>query len=216
MGTFEFRICSIDADPNQDATQACLDLNLLTVENGTTRYPVSKSYRTAIIKVVLPSNLVCKHCVFQWKYKTGNSWGSLNGRGCLGCGIANEEFYGCSDIAILSPNERTSIETAAAASNNIEAAIGTNNIESTTAINNIDASTASTESTTNAVTTSVSTVAPKKCTSAITFSQSFDIGGIMNQYCQIVCPNCPLDIVEDNDILYNGCTNSCKTLCTCV
>jgi hypothetical protein len=56
---------------------------------------------TVHINVTLPINLICKHCVFQWKYITGNSWGMSNETACVGCGKQNEEFYGCSDIAIL-------------------------------------------------------------------------------------------------------------------
>jgi hypothetical protein len=56
---------------------------------------------TIHVNVTLPANLTCKHCVFQWKYITGNSWGMSNGKSCVGCGGQNEEFYGCSDIAIL-------------------------------------------------------------------------------------------------------------------
>lgn len=56
---------------------------------------------TIHINVSLPANLTCKHCVFQWKYITGNSWGVSNGRSCVGCGGKNEEFYGCSDISIV-------------------------------------------------------------------------------------------------------------------
>ena len=101
MGGFEFRVCNIDKDPKKDATQSCLDLNLLDVATGLTRYPIARTYTTVHLNVTLPANLTCDHCVFQWKYITGNSWGTSNGKSCLGCGKENEEFYGCSDIAIV-------------------------------------------------------------------------------------------------------------------
>ena len=102
MGVFEFRVCSIDNDPSSDATQSCLDLNVLKVSQTSTEYPIQATYAKVHVNVTLPADLVCKHCVFQWKYRTGNSWGvGITGRSCLGCGRENEEFYGCSDIAIV-------------------------------------------------------------------------------------------------------------------
>ena len=104
-GVFEFRVCNIDNKNNEDATQDCLDLNLLEITNGSKRFHVDSTSIIIHINVTLPNNLTCKHCVFQWKYITGNSWGVSNGRSCLGCGKKNEEFYGCSDISILNDIE---------------------------------------------------------------------------------------------------------------
>lgn len=73
----------------------------MSVVNGATRYEIESTFSTVHVNVSLPKNFTCKHCVFQWKYVTGNSWGVANGRSCLGCGAQNEEFYGCSDIAIV-------------------------------------------------------------------------------------------------------------------
>ena len=99
-------MCNIDKSAaNEDATQTCLDLNVLKTSNGSTQYEIASNYQTVRVNVTLPADLVCKHCVFQWKYRTGNSWGTSQGRGCRGCGRENEEFYGCSDIAII--NART-------------------------------------------------------------------------------------------------------------
>lgn len=64
-GTFEFRVCNIDNTPNEDATQECLDLNLLKTVYGLTHYHIESSYRTVNINLTLPSNFTCKHCVFQ-------------------------------------------------------------------------------------------------------------------------------------------------------
>jgi hypothetical protein len=105
MGVFEFRVCNIDNNSKEDATQNCLDLNVLKLSNGSTQYHIESTFSTVIINVTLPANLTCKHCVFQWKYITGNSWGDTNGRSCVGCGKENEEFYGCSDISILNEVE---------------------------------------------------------------------------------------------------------------
>jgi hypothetical protein len=187
MGEFQFRVCSIDKDPSTDATQKCLDLNLLNVANNSTEYHVSPSAAIVQINVTLPDQLVCKHCVFQWKYITGNSWGvSSNGTACLGCGRENEEFYGCSDIAIVSEVE---------------------------SIVNPTTTPPPPTTTTTAITT---TTAPRNCTSASTFSQSFDIGAIVEEYCGAICPsNCASDNVPGNEILYNGCRNTCNKLCVC-
>ncbi|KAI0231830.1 hypothetical protein LSAT2_017807 [Lamellibrachia satsuma] len=101
-GWFEFRIC-----PNNDvttpATHECLNRNLLPLADGTGSRmylqiddPVG-FYNTTLR---LPRGLSCTQCVLQWKWHTGNSWGTdEDGLSCIGCG-AQEEFYGCADVAI--------------------------------------------------------------------------------------------------------------------
>lgn len=186
LGIFEFRVCSLDSNPNQDATQACLDANLLQVSPGVTQYPIKSSYRTVRLNISLPENLTCKHCVFQWKYQTGNSWGSSNGRACLGCGRENEEFYGCSDVAIVGKNEP----------------IPTVTTKQTT--------------TTRTPRKQVAQATNRICGSAITFSSTFDLYNVMDQYCRDVCPNrCASDNKPGNELLYDGCLNSCDKLCSC-
>ncbi|KAL3885458.1 hypothetical protein ACJMK2_025514 [Sinanodonta woodiana] len=104
MGWFEFRLC-----PNNDVKkvvkQECLDKYLLPMADGSgTRYVLKESrVGDFIIRAKLPDGLTCIQCVLQWKWKTGNSWGidPDTGRGCVGCG-EQEEFYGCSDVAIQS------------------------------------------------------------------------------------------------------------------
>ncbi len=173
-GVFEFRVCNIDDNPNEDATQNCLDLNLLKITNNSTQYHIESTYSTVHINVILPANLTCKHCVFQWKYITGNNWGSSNGRSCVGCGDKNEEFYGCSDIAIRNENE-TIIDSVTSTIKPIEI--------------------------------------PRKCTSTITFSRSFDLTALMIEYCQTIClNNCAIDKGNSN---HNDCIKSCDKLCIC-
>jgi len=195
LGVFEFRVCSIDNDPSKDATQSCLNLNVLKTADGQIDYQIQPSFTTVNVNVTLPPDLVCKHCVFQWKYRTGNSWGVSNGKACLGCGKENEEFYGCADIAIVSSMK--SIDNSPLPSS------------STTSI--------TTPITTNVVATqSTTTKSSRSCTSVIVFSQSFDLSSIMEQYCQTVCSNnCAWDKIDGNEILYNGCVDSCKILCQC-
>jgi hypothetical protein len=120
FGYFEFRLCPIDLGKSRRPrrlSQGCLDQHLLTIgpsdskSNGDdTRYYLphgNKSY--FYVPVQLPSEIIaCKHCVLQWKYHAGNTWGKdQKGRKCLGCADQQEEFYNCADIAII---ERSSNE----------------------------------------------------------------------------------------------------------
>ncbi|XP_013418916.1 uncharacterized protein LOC106179736 [Lingula anatina] len=99
-GWFEFRLCPHN-NPSIPATQACLDRYLLQRADGSgARTQVDKGPTTYRMKYKLPAGLTCSQCVMQWKYRTGNSWGTdANGRGCLGCG-PQEEFYNCADVSI--------------------------------------------------------------------------------------------------------------------
>ncbi|CAF1307866.1 unnamed protein product, partial [Didymodactylos carnosus] len=102
-GYFEFRLCNVDGW-SSDATQACLDQNVLEFADGTHRFKNVGDYGSTKIDldVKLPSNVKCDHCVFQWKYTTGNNWGTdpQTGQSCGGCGAENETFMGCADIRI--------------------------------------------------------------------------------------------------------------------
>ncbi|CAF4034349.1 unnamed protein product [Rotaria magnacalcarata] len=120
FGYFEFRLCPLDMGHSRRTrrlTQQCLDQYLLKMgpsdskSNGDdTRYYLphgNKSY--FYVPVELPSEILsCQHCVLQWKYHAGNTWGKdQQGRKCLGCADQQEEFYNCADIAIV---ERSSSE----------------------------------------------------------------------------------------------------------
>ncbi|CAM4892243.1 unnamed protein product [Rotaria socialis] len=111
-GYFEFRLCNLDSTPNSDATQDCLDRRLLKIAGtDSTRYrDVDKYGSQAItVRIQLPSDVACRHCVFQWRYTTGNSWGTdpITGQSGLGMGIENETFMGCSDISIVANGSPT-------------------------------------------------------------------------------------------------------------
>ncbi|CAF2122164.1 unnamed protein product [Rotaria magnacalcarata] len=106
QGYFEFRLCNVDNTPDSDATQECLDRYLLTIVNtDSTKYrDVTKhGSDTITVRVQLPPDVSCHHCVFQWKYTTGNNWGrdSATNKSGPGLGRENETFMGCSDITIL-------------------------------------------------------------------------------------------------------------------
>jgi hypothetical protein len=96
----------LDLNPNSDATQECLDHNLLTIiDTNSTKYrDITKHGSEMItIRVQLSPDIACQHCVFQWKYTTGNNWGKdpLTNKSGPGLGLENETFMGCSDITIL-------------------------------------------------------------------------------------------------------------------
>ncbi|CAF3466509.1 unnamed protein product [Rotaria socialis] len=201
LGLFEFRVCSIDDDSSKDATQSCLDLNVLNTTDGLTQYRIPSSLSTVQLQLRLPAQLVCKHCVFQWKYQTGNSWGVSNGRGCLGCGKENEEFYGCSDVAIIGRDESIVSSTTVAIASNFTTARETDTIASTT---------------TTTTTTKDMMTESLNCTSIIKFSRSFDISVVMEKYCETVCANnCSLEKKIGDEKLYNSCAESCNKLCVC-
>ncbi len=101
----------MDSDPNSDATQECLDQHLLMImDTNSTQYRDITKHGSEMITVhvQLPIDMACEHCVFQWKYTTGNNWGRdpATNKSGPGLGRENETFMGCSDISIL-PNKST-------------------------------------------------------------------------------------------------------------
>ena len=62
---FHFKVCNIDGNKS-DATQECLDKNILTDSNGKQKITIDAG-KTGIMKfeLSLPAGLACKHCVFQ-------------------------------------------------------------------------------------------------------------------------------------------------------
>jgi hypothetical protein len=154
--------------------------------NHTTQYPIDSTLTTVHVNVTLPVDVTCQHCVFQWKYITGNSWGTYNGKSCIGCGRENEEFYGCSDIAIV---------------NDVDFTAKTITSTTATAIENA---------------TLPLKIVTRRCTSSTIFSQTFDLTFIVEQYCQAVCSNdCLTEQRMNNRTHYNNCRNSCDKLCFC-
>lgn len=64
-GYFEFHLCNLDDGPETEERFQTLNL-----ENGSVRFPVNESIYH-FIKVRLPKNLTCDHCVLRWHYKSG-------------------------------------------------------------------------------------------------------------------------------------------------
>ena len=89
-GFFEFRLCNVDGWET-DATQECLNSTLLKLADNleTTKFRVLPDYYRVSYKLKLPDNFTCNHCVMQWKWVTGNSWGhdDVLNVSCVGCGV---------------------------------------------------------------------------------------------------------------------------------
>ncbi|UJR22494.1 hypothetical protein I4U23_025547 [Adineta vaga] len=105
VGFMELRLCPL-SNSNTEVTQECLDQNLLFIEGFGTQYLVNEGIDSIFLKVHLPADISCSHCVLQWRYHAGNNWGTdgISGKSCLGCGY-QEEFYNCADISIVSGND---------------------------------------------------------------------------------------------------------------
>ena len=64
-GYFQFKICKTD-NLSTDATQKCLNQNVLIDDSGRSKIPVVIGFTGLFnTKIKLPKNLICKKCVFQ-------------------------------------------------------------------------------------------------------------------------------------------------------
>ncbi|XP_037799692.1 uncharacterized protein LOC119594706 [Penaeus monodon] len=100
-GWYEFRLCS-NSDAGARDSQRCLDKHLLAMADGSgSRYALDASVRgDHIVHVQLPRGVSCAHCVLQWTWTVGNSWGTCpDGGEGLGCG-PQETFVNCADVSI--------------------------------------------------------------------------------------------------------------------
>ena len=70
LGYFEFRLCPKQS-ADQLVTQECLDRHLLTLADGSTRFYVTSETGLFFPVAQLPSDVVCDHCVLQWRYTAG-------------------------------------------------------------------------------------------------------------------------------------------------
>jgi len=98
-GWYELRLCPLSG--HGDATQECFDRHVLQRADGSGgRIPVPSGQNNFRIKIKLPDNVVCDHCVIQWHYYAGNRWDYCPGGGtATGCG-PQETFRGCADVRI--------------------------------------------------------------------------------------------------------------------
>ena len=105
LGQFEFAICPLK-DSDQLETEECFDAHKVELASGGYKYTKVDTSRDYKIKLRLPKDLTCDHCVFRWHYRTGNNWGNCrNGTGAMGCGN-QETFRTCSDIKIMEHSEK--------------------------------------------------------------------------------------------------------------
>ena len=70
-GYFEFRLCDNKQFALPD-TPECFENGLLPVKNSASRFFSMKNGENRL-KLILPANLTCEHCVLQWKYRTGKT-----------------------------------------------------------------------------------------------------------------------------------------------
>jgi len=98
LGWMQWSICPTN-DPKKRATNDCF-IPLQLADGSGDKLKVTSWRRGPWgTKVKLPAGLKCSHCVMQWKYNAGNSYGCGGGKCCVGCGN-QEQFYGCADVVI--------------------------------------------------------------------------------------------------------------------
>ncbi|XP_048249980.1 platelet glycoprotein Ib alpha chain-like [Haliotis rufescens] len=100
MGKFYFAIFPSN-DPSEWEEESLFQ-PLYNADTGTTYYDVpDNTARTFSVKLKIPDDMVCSHCVLRWKYVAANSWGCNSPDDCcLGCGNQQEQFYSCADVII--------------------------------------------------------------------------------------------------------------------
>ncbi|CAK1555526.1 unnamed protein product [Leptosia nina] len=102
MGYWYFKLCP---KPEAELKQTCFDQFPLELENGGFYY-FPEYGGNFTVKYRLPEDLVCEHCVLQWRYVAGNNWGHCDdGTDGMGCG-KQETFGSCSDISIHPSNDK--------------------------------------------------------------------------------------------------------------
>jgi hypothetical protein len=63
LGNFQFRVCNVDGWETE-ATQECLNKTVLKIlDSDKTSYPIKADYATVKLKLQLPANFKCDHCV---------------------------------------------------------------------------------------------------------------------------------------------------------
>ena len=114
QGFFQFKICKMEKNMATE-DEACFDSDesIVTFADGSKQYYITNYFPSSpnksgywySMQIRLPEHLECDHCVLQWRYHTGNSWGT-DENGNSGIGLGNqEEFYGCADIEIISTSD---------------------------------------------------------------------------------------------------------------
>lgn len=92
LGYFQFKLCNVDGT-EEDASQECLDNTILSDIEGKNKIFIGSKTGEIKIMLHLPADFSCDHCVFQWKYNTGNSWGTDPVTGVSGSGLGPQEQF---------------------------------------------------------------------------------------------------------------------------
>lgn len=114
-GRFSFGVCPVlgatDAEERKTVTQACFDANQLTNADDGSKYwwLGKKGAGTYAMRFTLPPHIVCKRCVLQWHWESGNSC-TIPGTpaehifspNLVSCAQSTsmEEFWNCADITV--------------------------------------------------------------------------------------------------------------------
>ncbi|PVD36417.1 hypothetical protein C0Q70_03400 [Pomacea canaliculata] len=111
LGKYEFRLCKLESN-KETPDQHCFDqyrLSIVESEYGQS-YQISQSGGLISLHLKLPEDMVCSHCLLQWRHITGFK---TNRQGCVQCGTeepqcnyckgcGDQEWYqGCADIAVI-------------------------------------------------------------------------------------------------------------------
>jgi len=166
QGFFQFKICKMEKNMIME-DEACFDNSdsIVYFADGSSQYSITNLFPTLPnqsgywydMQIRLPNDLECDHCVLQWRYHTGNSWGTdADGNSGIGLGL-QEEFYGCADIEIISTSNPTSPQFSSTTSPST-----TNSVISTiSTLGSTTSSVAKTTTTTQPATTSKATSKPE-------------------------------------------------------
>ena len=110
QGFFQFKLCKMEKNMATE-DEKCFDSadSIVPFVDGSIKFSITnyfpesskKSGYWYSMQIKLPDQLECDHCVLQWRYHTGNSWGTDENGSGIGFGY-QEEFYGCADIEIIS------------------------------------------------------------------------------------------------------------------
>ncbi|XP_003494795.1 uncharacterized protein LOC100743840 [Bombus impatiens] len=101
LGSFSFSLCPLEG-PKDFETEMCFKKYPLQLENTDNAFLLPNYQKDFYIRVQLPSNLICEHCVFRWTYVIGNHATLCYGNTVkIGC-APQKTFKNCADIAISS------------------------------------------------------------------------------------------------------------------
>ncbi|CAG5112433.1 Oidioi.mRNA.OKI2018_I69.chr2.g6649.t1.cds [Oikopleura dioica] len=222
-GFFQFKICEMTPEMSTE-DEDCFNSpeSIMELADGSTIWDVNNGATgTFNGKLRLPDDLSCEHCVIQWRYHTGNSWGcDETGKCGLGLGM-QEEFYGCADVKInpRTGGRPTSTATSPSPSSTVESStsmVSTSPPESTTEpLTTTTSGTRSTIKTTTKSTTEDTTTPNTENCEAANYCSSPSIPAGIHKHCSdcskfIQCAN-GITYIKDcpPGLLFNGETKTC-------